>query len=300
MRYHFVVNPAAGRRTAVPLADEISAGLRAAGVETTRYVTTSAGDAKAHVAGLAADACDRLVGVGGDGTLHELINGRGEGTPWPVGIVPMGTANLVGRELRMPLSRRADRITERLLASAPWDVDLLRVTQSDGTVEHALANVGAGLDAEIVHAISDVRSGSSGSGGYTRWLGPIWGAVSTFRFPAMRVTIDGQRTFAAAACIVQNAHNYGGVFRLSPRAALDSGKLDVTLIRARTKRDLMRVLAGALTRRIETFNDVKIVRGEHVRMRCSRRVRLQADGDPAGRTDAEIRVLPGAVQLLRA
>lgn len=300
MKYHFVVNPAAGRRTALPLVEEISAGLRAAGAETSSHVTTQAGGAADHVGSLAEEDCDRLVVVGGDGTLHEVVNGS-RGLPrWPVGIVPMGTANLVGRELGMPLGRRADAVTRGLLASSPWEVDLIRVTRAGGRVEHAVANVGAGLDAEIVNTIAELRSGASGSGGYMQWIPSIWATVQRFRFPRLSVTIDGRRTFAAAACIVQNAHNYGGLFRLSPDAALDSGKLDVALIRARTKRDLLRVVMGALARRVQRFNDVKIVRAEHVLLRCPRTVHLQADGDPAGTTDAAIAVVPKAMRLLRA
>ena len=300
MRYHFVVNPVAGRRTAVPLVEEISAALRAAGQDVSCHVTAQAGEATEHIASLSEDHCDRLVVVGGDGTLHEVVNGIGAPLPWPVGIVPMGTANLVGRELHMPLNRRAGQLALRLLGSAPWPVDLIRVTRAGGEQEYAVANVGVGLDAEIVQAIAGVRAGAAGSGSYASWIRPILQTVSAFRFPRLRVTVDGMRTYAAAACVVQNANNYGGLLRLSPDAALDSGKLDVTLIRARTKRDLLRILAGALTRRVPTFNDVKIVRAERVDLRCSRPVHLQADGDPAGMTDATIEIVPKAMRLLRA
>jgi len=304
MRYHFVVNPVAGRRAALPLAERVRVLLHEAGAETTCYVTTEAGDASRHVAGLAPAALDRLVVVGGDGTLREVVNAQAEPPPWPVGLVPMGTANLVARELRMPRGRNARRLAARLLASEAWRVDLLRITRPSGAAEFALANLGAGLDAEIVHATSEVRAeavglGAGSAGGYARWAAPIWGAVRDFRFPRMRVTVDGRRSYAAAACIVQNAHNYGGVFRLSREAALDTGRLEVTLIRARTKRDLVRVLAGALARRIDTFSDVKIVTGARVSLRCARPVKLQADGDPAGTTDADIALLPGAMRLLR-
>lgn len=300
MKYHIVVNPAAGRRTAVPLAEQISAGLEAAGHETSLHVTSRAGGAADHLRTLPDDACDRIVMVGGDGTLHEFVNSRADGLPWPVGVVPMGTANLVGRELKMPLNRKAEGLTRCLLASSPWLVDLMRMTHSDGRTEQAVANIGAGLDAEVVHAIADLRSGASGTGGYIQWIPSIWGTVQAFRFPRLRVTIDGRRTFAAAACIVQNAQNYGGLFRLAPHAALDSGRLDVTLIRATTKRDLVRVVMGALARRAQRFTDVKMVRAERVHLRCGSRVHLQADGDPAGTTDVEIALLPKAMQLLRA
>lgn len=298
MRFHFVINPAAGRGLAVPLGDAVMDCLRAAGDEATSYVTTAAGDGTGHVRDLDEDACDRLVVIGGDGTLREIVNARGEPPPWPVGIVPMGTANVVGRELRMPLDRRAPRIAEALRAGEAWPVDVLRITRPDGSVEHAVANTGIGLDAEVVHAVSKVRAG--GVGGYAKWIRPIVASLATFRFPKLRVTIDDHVTYAAGACIVQNARNYGGVFALSPSAALDSGAMDVLLIRSRTRRSLFGILASALLRRMPHNHDAKIVASRSVRLRSATKAPVQADGDPAGYTDLHVELVPQGLILLRA
>jgi diacylglycerol kinase (ATP) len=302
MRYHFVVNPVAGRGTAVTLMRGVAEALRTAGMEVSSHVTTASGDAGRHVADLGEDATDRLIAVGGDGTLREVINGR-RPMPWPVGVIPMGTANLVGREVRMPLNRRVQTIAQCLLRAQPWSVDLITMRAIGATGDReqvALANVGAGLDGELVHAISNVRSAGDGFGGYARWIGPMWDCLRSFSFPRLRVTVDGLRTYAAAACVVQNAHNYGGVFELAPGAALDSGRLDVMLIRARTNRDLFRILVSSLARRTTRQKDVKFLTARHVRIESSDHVRLQADGDPAGRTDVELEILPQSLELLRA
>jgi diacylglycerol kinase family enzyme len=298
MRFHFVVNPVAGRRLALPLVEAVRHALHGQGASTTQYVTTGPGDAATHVRDLEDEATDRLVVVGGDGTLREVVDARPTPLPWPVGLVPMGTANLVGREVRMPLGGRAPRVAAALRAAQPWRVDVLRLRQGDGAVGHAVANVGVGLDAEVVHAVARARAG--GSGGYARWVRPIWESVQAFRFPRLRVTVDERVTYAAAACIVQNAHNYGGIFELSARAALDSGRLDVVLVKARTRRDLLRILAGALARRAGRFHDVRVVPASRVRVRCASSVAVQADGDPAGRTDLEVERVPEGLTLLRA
>ena len=298
MRYHFVVNPVAGRGTSVTLMRGVAEVLRAAGHEVSSHVTTAAGEAGPHVATIEEGSIDRLVAVGGDGTLREVINGR-HPMPWPIGVIPMGTANLVGREMRMPLSRRAHSVAQALLRAEPWTVDLIAM-RPHGKREIALANVGAGLDGELVHTIAQLRADGDGSGGYARWIAPMWNCLRNFAFPRLRVTVDGMRTYAAAACVVQNARNYGGVFELSPAAALDSGALEVMMIRARTNRDLFRILFSAMARRTARQKDVKIVTGRSVRIESSDDVLLQADGDPAGRTDIEVELLPRSLQLLRA
>ena len=300
MRFHFVVNPVAGRGSAVALTREIAERLRAGGAQVTSHVTTEPGDAGRHVATLAEDEIDRLVAVGGDGTLREVVNGRSP-MPWPLGIVPMGTANLVGREVRMPLDRRAAHIADCLQGAEPWTVDTILIRRGDaGADELALANVGAGLDAELVHTICDLRASEPGGGGYGRWVKPMWRGLCDFEFPHLRVTVDGQRTYAAAACVVQTAYNYGGIFELAPQAALDSGALNIMLIRARTNRDLFRILFSSWTRRLAHQKDVILLTGQHVRLEATRSVRLQADGDPAGSTDVEIELRPKSLTLLRA
>jgi len=299
MHYHFVINPVAGRRSPVDLVRAIAEILRAEGHEVSSHVTTGAGCAGRHVAGLDDGEVDRLVAVGGDGTLRELINGR-DPLPWPVGSIPMGTANLVGRELRMPLDHHAGHLAAALLRAEPWRVDTIAIARDDGPDELALANVGAGLDGELVHTIAELRRADDGGGGYGRWVRPMWNNLVNFDFPQLNVTVDGQRTYAAGAVVVQNAYNYGGIFELSPRAALDSGTLDIMLIRARTNRDLFRILFSSWVRRIEQQKDVQFVRGRTVRIEAGRGVRLQADGDPAGRTDVELALRPQSLTLLRA
>jgi diacylglycerol kinase (ATP) len=300
MRIHFVVNPVAGRRRAVPVLDAVTKELEARGIATTRYATRGPGDAGVHVAGLEASALDRLVVVGGDGTLREVMNARPLPMPWPIGVVPMGTANLAGRELRMPRNQNGRRIAKRLVGAEDWRVDLLRVSRNGSAPEIAVSTVGAGLDGELVRAVAEVRAGMAGAGGYTRWVAPMWRVLSGFRFPRLRVTLDARRTYAAAACVVQNARSYGGLFQLAPEARMDSGRLDVFLIRARTHRDLFRILCGAFLRRAHRHRDVKVVRGTEVVVRADDDVAVQADGDPAGVTDFAIELVPKAATFLRA
>lgn len=300
MHFHFVVNPVAGRRTATRLCEDVTAVLRSRDMTVSAHMTTEAGCAARHVRGLEPSACDRLVLVGGDGTLREVVSGAGPTLPFPVGMVPMGTANLVGRELRMPLSPTAHKIADALIQAEPWTVDVLKLRR-DGVDDFAVANVGVGVDADVVHAIDRLRAIQSGaSGGYVQWVRPIYETLRSYRFPRMSIEIDGNRTYAAASCIVQNAHNYGGLFHLAPDAALDSNALDVLLIRSRSRRDLFRLLFGAWRRDVGNYKDVKLVKASRVRLLASPRSKVQADGDAAGFTDLTIELLPGALTLLRA
>src|SRR5688572_17105855 len=151
MRVHLVVNPVAGRGRAASVAEALVEALKTEGATATMYPTTSREDAAAHVAALATDMADRIVVVGGDGTLKDVVNARRHPLPWPLGLVPVGTANVVGRELRMPLGAPAPARARALLSAEPWAVNAMEIARPDGTREWAVANAGAGLDAAIVH-----------------------------------------------------------------------------------------------------------------------------------------------------
>lgn len=300
MRAHLVVNPVAGRGRAGPLADEVARALTARGVEVTLHRTQSADQARAHVAALAVDALDRLVVVGGDGTLRDVVNARPLPLPWPVGLVPVGTANVVGRELRMALGAAPATYALALERATPFEADLLELTRPDGARSFAVANVGAGLDAAIVGAVAMARARRAGQGGYAVWVRPILSTVARFAFPRLLVTVDGARTFEAAAVVLQGAASYGGVFRLAAGAALNAGRLHVSLVEGRTRRDLLRILTRAALRRADRDAQLRILTAHEVEIRGDRPTACQADGDPSGQTPLRVRLAPRALTLLRA
>ncbi len=300
MDLRLVVNPNAGRRNTLPYAEALAHRLGERGHRVTIHATRGPGDGAAYVASLAPDACDVLGVVGGDGTLAEVVDGRRGEVPWPIALVPVGTANLVARELGMPLARDATATAAAIDAGVAWPVDAMRVASVGSTRRWAIANVGIGLDAAIVRVIEAVRGGAEGSGGYTRWVAPILRALRDTPVPRFRVEIDGRRAFAASACIIQNAACYGGLFRLSPSAGLASGALDVVLIRGRTPRDLFLVIAGALFRRVSANHRVRIERADRVRVLAAEPIPVQFDGDAAGTTTVEVERLPAAIRLWKA
>ena len=291
MRVHVIANPTAGRGRTPRLVAALADALRARGAEVSTYATTGPGDAAVHVAGLPDGATDRLVVVGGDGTLHEAVNGRPGPLPWPVAVVPVGTANLVARDAGTPL--RADAATHAalVLEGEPWRVDLLATDRG-----RALAVAGAGLDAEVVASVARARRG--GLGGYARWLAPIARTFADYRPPRLVAVVDG-RAVEGGAVVVQNTRCYGGLFTLSPAARMDDGRLDVVVLREARRRDCFRMLLAAYAGRLASDRGVRLLAGTSVVVRAERPAAVQLDGDPAGTTDFEARVLPAALTLLR-
>lgn len=292
MRVHVVANPTAGRGSIGPLVESLRERLTAAGATVTLHWTRGPGDAREHVAGLDAASLDRLVIVGGDGTLNEAVNSREVPLPWPVAIVPLGTANLVARDARVPLRASVDRHVATVLEGAPWTVDLL-----DSDRGRALAVAGVGLDAEVVRAVATARKG--GPGGYLRWIMPIAKTFAAYDPPRLEVIVDGARRIEGGAVIVQNTYCYGGLFALSRQARMDDGRLEVMVLRRANRRNYFRMLLGAYLGTLGRDVEISFDSGTQVEIRSRSPVAVQLDGDPAGTTPITLRVIPAGLRLLR-
>jgi diacylglycerol kinase family enzyme len=292
MRVHLVANPTAGRGRVPDHVRALSARLEARGASVATHWTEGPGDARRHVASLAPGEVDRLVVFGGDGTLHEVVNARERPFPWPVAVVPVGTANLVARDAGMPPPRRTEALAHAIEAGEEWAVDLLETDRG-----LAVANVGVGIDAEIVRAAAAARRG--GPGGYGRWVGPLARAFVGHVPPTLRATVDGGEPIPCAAVVVQNARAYGGPFTLSGEARMDDGLLHVFAIRAGPARDWFRTAVAAFRGVAQSLRHVRVVSGRQVEVRGETSAAVQVDGDPAGETDVTVRVARGALRLLR-
>jgi diacylglycerol kinase (ATP) len=299
MHFYLLENPAAGRGKARAFLDGVTRALVAAGQRVTTYGGRSAPDVVAHVNTLGAGDLDVLVVVGGDGTLRTVVGARDGAPPWPVGVIPVGTANLVARELGTFPPTTPEALAARLQRGRAWTVDLLEMRRGEGPPERALAVVSIGVDGTLVHEVANARRRARGRGGYDKWLAPGLGVVRAFRPPPLEVQVDSAPPRTCAAVVIQNAHCYGGLFTLSPAARLDSGQAEVVLLDAQSPRDLVRLVVAAGLGRIHRDRQVKILRGARVRLRAPAPVHVQADGDPAGTTDVDVRVLPAAMRLWR-
>jgi diacylglycerol kinase (ATP) len=298
MRFLMIDNPAAGHGRAPDFPGRLAQRLREAGHDLVLLTGSSAADAWSRAEEAGVGEVDRLVLLGGDGTLRGAANRPRGIPPWPVAVVPVGTANLAARETGFPLGADPDIVAECLLAAEPWPVDLMEVRWADGRTERAVTCVGAGLDGAVVEEVQRLRS-TSGSHGYAQWIRPMLATLARFRWPTLEVVVDGGVVRQGTLVVVQNARSYGGLFSISPGAAMDSGRLDVAVLKPRGHRDLVRLLLRAAADDLADDRLVRVVPGARVEIRCRERVPVQADGDAAGATDLEVRLLPRAMTLLR-
>ena len=123
------------------------------------------GDAQELAARAAADGCDRLVAVGGDGTIQEVVNGILEsGARLPLGIVPVGSGNDLARSLGLPID--AAEAWTVAIGRVTREIDVALATNGDGHRRWFASAGGIGFDAQVAAAMATRRGWQSGRAGY--------------------------------------------------------------------------------------------------------------------------------------
>lgn len=223
----------------------------------------------------------------------------------PLAILPLGTENLLARHLGIPCDGRfvAELIARRW--TRQFDVGLLNGRRFT-------LMVSAGFDADVVHRVHARRQGNIRKSNYIQ---PILETLRSYRYPEMRVAVDGEglsagtgvrRDESAASAgplfgrlvVVANLPDYALGLPVAGGAVGDDGLFDLRVFQRPSAFQMFRYLYKVARRQHEELADVRVARVRTVRIDSDVPVPIQCDGDPAGWTPAEISVLPGALTLM--
>jgi diacylglycerol kinase (ATP) len=281
-------NPNSGSAGDEGYLERFADALRAGGLEV-EVLNTERPD---HATELAAMAGDRLViAAGGDGTVNEVVNGLSKDAT--LGILPLGTANVLARELGLPL--KPEVACERILSSTGSQMDVGVATDKEGTERRFTCMAGIGFDANVVREVTP----------------RLKRCLKTLAFPltALKVylegnlpklhVIDGDTTHVAQLAVVANGHYYGGDFKVAEEASLTSGKLEVVLVEKVGRLLRADIFARVLAKR-PLDRDAKSFPARDIRAESSSgHVPVQIDGELWGQLPMSFCIEPAAIRVIR-
>jgi len=296
--YLLVVNPASGRGRARRRAETLGQGLSKTGrVEIVE--TGQRGAAAAIAAGRAGDV-DRMIAVGGDGTLNEVLTGlmrsRHSVQELPeLGFLPAGTANAAVRAFGF--SSDPEVVASSLPGADARRVDV-GVVSHEGGERPFLLWFGAGFDAVLIDALNTTRSGMMGVSGLLRGLPRVVGALRRYVAPRIDMEVDGSSFGVASSVMLANVGEvaFGGV--VADTADPFDGRLDLVAIPLGSRPSLVRLGLSMLSSSLTRAKGVRHTLGTQLRLDSDGRVPFQLDGEPVGILPAVVRLEKGAVRLL--
>ena len=304
MKTALIVNPrsaggATGKRWA-PLQSAIETRLGSVDVSFTRH----AGHAIELTRTALEAGCERIVGVGGDGTFNEIANGFFHGdTPVNAeacfGIVPMGTGGDFRRTLGIP--RELDRAVEVIAAGALRTIDVGKLSYRDASgasrSRYFVNLVSFGMGGEVAARSRNILTPLGGK------LAFFWATLKVFaiyRGKAVDLRLDGgpPQSFRVLNVAAGNGAYHGGGMHVCPEAILDDGLLEVTVIRDLGVLTLLKDLSYLYDGRILSHPKAHHFRASRLEATAPETTRIEVDGEPLGTLPAEITLRPRALRVL--
>lgn len=285
-----IFNPVAGRRRAASLWKVLDL-LVENGVKVEVAETQHAGHATELARAGAAMGEDMVVAAGGDGTIAEVANGL-IGTKVALGVIPLGTANVLAKEYKLSTSPRGIANTLAYRRTRPlWP----GLAQMEGRGQIFVQMVGLGFDGAVVQGIQPLLKRAIGRGAYV-WQS-LWESLA-YGFPTLRLTIDGV-AHEAASVVVSKGRLYGGPYLLAPDAHPEAPGFQVALFE--NPGTFPALLAGAALPLglLPRCPGVRILPARHVQFEgVGAKIPAQADGDRMLAAPWEVRDAAAPISLI--
>ena len=299
-------NPTSGRRRGRRLADVEAAlaVLRGGGVEASASPTLAASQAAEQTRQAIAEGCDAVFACGGDGTVHDVLQGL-VGTNAALAIIPFGTANTLAHDLGVPLSAAdAARVA---LAAKPRRIAVGQVRYQDfsgNLASHYFSViVGVGMDAYLFHALDSSAKGHFGMLAYYARATWLWLTHNMESFQVSFASPAGESEPAEVSQLLAvRIRDFGGAVReLAPGAALEREDFRLVLFRTRSRLAYLGYIARGLLGAKWNVTGVDLVHSTGAT--CQPKagaspIYVEADGEILGTLPVEISVVPQAVTVL--
>ncbi|TFH36459.1 MAG: diacylglycerol kinase family lipid kinase [Anaerolineales bacterium] len=243
-----------------------------------------------------------VVAMGGDGTVHEVLNGimRVPKDQRPtLAIVPIGSGNDFGSNIGV--SPEPEQAIERLFSGQKKQIDVGQITDSTGRLEFWDNTLGIGFDATVTlysYKITRLQ-------GFTMYL---WAVIQTIirnhDAPRMKIVTDqeeiDQEVLMFVAC---NGPREGGGFYVAPDAVPDDGWLHYAMIKNVSRAMMFRLIPEVMNGTHGRFRQVKMGQFRELHLTSERPVMIHLDGEVfagfhSDITDVRIKILPGELTVI--
>lgn len=236
--------------------------------------------------------------IGGDGTLRAVaaraVQAYAPDEPPPLLIIPLGTANLMGRHLGI---RWDEENFEARFLETIRQCPIVRLDTAGLNGELFLLMAGIGLDAQIVHELDRLRGGPIG---FLSYAMPALLAMGTYQYPPLTITVDGRLVIEStpAVAFVGNIPEYGTGFPLLPHARPDDSLLDVCVLPCRSRAQVLHLFLQAAAGEHLQAEGVIYLKARTITVDSPAKVPVQMDGEPAGHTPVSINLLPMRLRFI--
>jgi diacylglycerol kinase (ATP) len=292
MRILLIINPTAGqdwKRIGIEPVQIITSFFTDHGHQVIVRETTSRGDATVAAHKAIEDRYDMVIAAGGDGTVNEVVNGLA-GSQVIFSLIPIGTENVIAKEAGIPFN--IQKACEHIEQARVKRVDVGKIKD-----RYFLGFAGVGLDAHAVREVPEKLKENLGSLAFF-----LTGVAMAWKLrkaaPRARIYIDDKSIdIVFWLIIVGNIPSYGWRVKVTPKASMCDGLLDVCVFPKTSYFGVIRQIVGAMAGVHLRLPEIRYYKARRLEIRTKPRVLVEADGELVGWTPCIISIVPDSLSV---
>ena len=288
---HFIYNPIAGKGKSQRLRTALEKKLKALGVAYRFYETLG----RRHACDIAHELTHNpaleqdIVAMGGDGTLHEVLDGLVDAAKVRLGIIPCGSGNDFAAVANIPGD--PDGVLKLLTEGEARPTDYMECSGVRG-----LNAIGTGIDVDILRRYNNTRL-IKGSAAY------LYSLVSTlFTFKSKRFTERGQngeKQHNAMIACAGNGQRFGGGIFIAPEAVIDDGLMDVVIVDDIKRAAIPGAFIKLMHREILSLPTTDFKRVAHLSIQSNEPMPIQIDGEIYENLPFDVQIVHNKLRIFR-
>ncbi len=289
-----IANPISGKGKAKTVAQQAYTALTAANHKGEIKLTSGTGDAKRFAQEAVSSGIRWVIACGGDGTLHEVVNGITNVPDVTLAIIPCGRGNDLATAVGIP--RKPQHAIQTLFTGKSRFIDLGYVRSEEGSEHYFTTITTCGYDTEVSRRAAARTTPFSGTASY------VYAAIATlfhYECPSVRIEGDfGVYEDSILLAATGSTKSYGGGFKIVPDAQFDDGLFDVCIIRSVSSFTVLRLMVTLFWGGHVSHPAVEIHQTRSLKIETDPPVMLYADGEPMCETPATIQVIKHGLTVL--
>lgn len=281
----FIINPISGGKEKTDWEEKIRTYFKQSPHQMEFYLLTGRNDTGSVRQHLKTVNPDRVVGVGGDGTI-KLLAQLLYHTPMPLGIIPAGSANGMAKELGIPAD--VETALDIIVNGAVHPIDAIKIDDKEISIH--LSDLG--LNAMLVKQFE--KSKSRGMWGYGKAVfHMLWQKQKMY----VTIQTDTQKEKRKAYMVaIANASKYGTGATINPDGKIDDGVFEIVVVR---KLNLLELAKAIFTEKEFDPEKIEIFKAQHATLTTISKAYFQVDGEYRGRVkEVKAEIQKGCLNLL--
>ncbi len=301
LKVHIIFNPASAGGRTWKRRNLIFSEIRKCWDDFIIEYTDRPGDAVAKTRHAIASGRDLLIAVGGDGTIREVVNGfytdgKMVNPDCALAVINSGTGQGFAQSIGLPKDIRGQ--FEVIKQINVGKTDLGRITLLSGKHSYFINEFQIGIGGEVVKNVSECHKKLTGSFAFGFGVLKVIQSINP-RYYSLVLDNNQIINDELTGIVVSNGKYTGGGMRLTPDAVLDDGYLDILLIPALTKKEMLSVFPGIYSGRHLLDSRFRCYKIKSLSISYTGNIQAEADGEILDDLPVKVEVLPLSLNIIR-